>query len=186
MWLIIGLGNPGRKYTFTRHNVGFMVVDALADHWGAHFSVVESQAYTAPCSWENQPVLLAKPQTYMNRSGEAVAALLRRHELTPGDLIVIYDDIDLPLGRLRLRPRGRSGGHRGVQSLIESLGSDVFRRLRFGTLEADTPKDTVDYVLSEFGPEAQRIVDETIPRAVQALETILREGVSKAMSLYNH
>lgn len=185
MWLIVGLGNPGKKYVRTRHNLGFMVAEAAAARWRMPFSTRQAQAETAQGVFEDVSVLLAKPQTYMNRSGESVAVLLRRYELTPAHLIVVYDDLDLPVGRLRLRERGRAGGHRGVQSLIDRLQTDAFLRLRLGIAEADRSDDTVDYVLTDFSPAVQSIVDETVARAVQALETLMREGVAKAMSLFN-
>lgn len=182
--LIVGLGNPGREYARSRHNVGFLIVDAVARKASLRFSHRWSQAQVAVGRVADREVALAKPQTYMNLSGDSVRGLLRQLRLDPAALVVVYDDLDLPVGRLRFRERGSSGGHRGVQSILERLGTDELARLRVGIGRPD-PRDAADYVLSEFTPEERPVVEEAVERAVSALETYLTEGLAVAMNRYN-
>ncbi len=182
--LVIGLGNPGREYARSRHNAGFLVVDALAKKHGLRFAHRWGQAQVALGTVAGVPVALAKPQTYMNLSGEAARSLLRRLDLSAGALLVVADDIDMPLGRIRLRERGSSGGHRGVQSIVDRLGTDEFVRLKIGVGRPD-PREAADYVLSEFADSERELVAEVAKRAAEAVETALSSGVSVAMNRYN-
>lgn len=182
--LIVGLGNPGRAYARSRHNVGFMALDLLARKWGLRFGHRWSQAHVAVGRVSCAEVALAKPQTYMNLSGESVQRLLRRLRLPPSELLVVYDDLDLPLGRLRLRERGSAGGHGGVQSVIDRLGTDVFARLRVG-IGRPEPREAVEYVLAEFSDGEKRQLEEVLERAVAAVEMCLAEGLPSAMNRFN-
>jgi PTH1 family peptidyl-tRNA hydrolase len=182
--IVVGLGNPGREYVATRHNIGFMAVDTLAERWGVtawreKFSALMAEHRGA------ETVLLVKPQTYMNLSGQAVAAFVRFYKLTVADVIVVYDDIDLPAGRLRLRPGGGAGGHRGIESLFDHLGSDAFARVRIGVGRPPEYMEAADYVLSRFSSEEQPLMDEAIKRAADAVEAILKDGLAKAANEYN-
>jgi PTH1 family peptidyl-tRNA hydrolase len=182
--LIVGLGNPGREYARTRHNVGFQCVDRLARHAELKFAHRWNQAHVAVGSVAATPVALAKPQTWMNNSGDSVQGLLKRLNLKPADLLVVCDDVDLPTGRLRLRAGGSSGGHRGVRSIIDRLGTDAFARLRVGVGRPD-PRDTVDYVLATFDAEDAQIIDEALGRALEAIDVLLVGGLESAMNRYN-
>jgi len=182
--IVVGLGYPGREYVATRHNIGFMAVDTLAERWGVtawreKFSALMAEHRGA------ETVLLVKPQTYMNLSGQAVAAFVRFYKLTVADVIVVYDDIDLPAGRLRLRPGGGAGGHRGIESLFDHLGSDAFARVRIGVGRPPEYMEAADYVLSRFSSEEQPLMDEAIKRAADAVEAILKDGLAKAANEYN-
>jgi peptidyl-tRNA hydrolase, PTH1 family len=182
--LVIGLGNPGRDYARSRHNAGFLVVDALARKHGLRFAHRWAQAQVAVGDLNGMTVALAKPQTYMNLSGESARSLLRRLSLSAGALFVVTDDIDMSLGRIRLRERGSSGGHRGVQSIVDRLGTDEFVRLKIGVGRPD-PREAADYVLAEFTPAEREAVAEIVGRAVEAIEAALSDGVAAAMNRYN-
>jgi PTH1 family peptidyl-tRNA hydrolase len=184
--LIVGLGNPGYEYHFTPHNLGFMAVDRLAQISNAEFSRRESRSSVASARLFGEPVVLAKPQTFMNLSGPAVAGLLQNLELGVEDLIVLVDDINLPLGTLRIRKKGSAGGHNGLKSVIGSLGTDSFTRVRMGAGSGQpVGEDLVSYVLSPFAEKDRETVAEMVEQAVQAVRVILREGVEKAMNLFN-
>ncbi|MBI4482363.1 MAG: aminoacyl-tRNA hydrolase [Acidobacteria bacterium] len=185
MKLILGLGNPGPEYVFTRHNAGFLVLDALAQDLALKFKSWEGSSLTLATTLFGQRVLLAKPQTYMNLSGRAAADLSLRHGLGPKDLIIIYDDLDLPFGRIRIRERGGSAGHRGIESIIQHLGSQELTRIRLGIREDEQISDPVAYVLAKFPRQRMLELEAMIHRAIQALEVLLREGAAKAMSLFN-
>lgn len=182
--LIVGLGNPGPGYARTRHNVGFMVVDRLADRHGLRFNQKKAHSLVARGEIGGSEVVLAKPQTYMNLSGGAVQGLLMVFGVKPTDLLVVYDDFDLPLGTLRLRPRGGPGTHNGMRSIVERLGTQEFPRLRLGIGPAG-PADPQEYVLSPFAEAEQPVIEEACERAVAAIETLLREGLEAAMNRYN-
>lgn len=184
--LIVGLGNPGEEYAATRHNVGFQIAEALADKARASFAYDgRAEALVADARLRGRPVLIVKPLTYMNRSGLSVRELLRRHTLTPADVLVVYDDINLEAGRLRLRERGSAGGHNGVQDVIDRLGSDAFPRLRVGVGNDFARGRQVDYVLSPFSSEQQPLVEEAIVRACDAAITFVADGVVTAMNRFN-
>lgn len=184
MKIVVGLGNPGREYGATRHNVGFMTVDALAGRWGVKVWREKYSALVAEYRGA-ETVLLVKPQTYMNLSGQAVAAFVRFYKLTVADVIVVYDDIDLPAGRLRLRPGGGAGGHRGIESLFDHLGNDAFARVRIGVGRPPEYMEAADYVLSRFSPDEQPLMEEAVKRAADAVEAVLKVGLAKAANEYN-
>lgn len=178
---MVGLGNPGPKYEFTRHNIGFRIVDILAGRWGVRVDRYECKALTG--KGENG-VVLAKPMTYMNRSGEAVRELLLKYEASPSDVLIIYDDLYLPFGALRIRKKGGAGGHRGMESILSALGTEEVPRLRFG-IGPPPPSGYEYFVLSEFSDQEMRMLSSFLNRAADAVELIVSEGLDKAMSLYN-
>jgi PTH1 family peptidyl-tRNA hydrolase len=182
MRLVVGLGNPGRRYRGTRHNVGFEVVERLARRWGTRFRA-EGLAEVAEASFAGTPVLLAKPLTYMNRSGAAVREIVSRWRLSPSDVVVVYDDMDLPLGTLRVRARGSAGGHHGMASVLEALGTSEVARVRVGIGRPE--RDAVDHVLSRFEADEQPKAEEAVERAADAVETLLLEGTAAAMDRFN-
>jgi PTH1 family peptidyl-tRNA hydrolase len=185
MYLIVGLGNPGVRYARNRHNVGVRCVSRLAAAHGLEFSRRRKNARAAQGTIGGRPVVLAIPQTFMNESGRAVAPLAHFYQVPTENLLVIYDDLDLPLGSLRLRPDGGSGGHRGMRSIITYLGTQSFPRLRIGIGRPLGQMDPADYVLQNFTPDEEPVIEETIERAIAAIQTWLTEGLEKAMSLYN-
>ncbi len=177
--LIIGLGNPGAEYASTRHNIGFRIVDVLARRWGGRFRPMEN-ALVASVSIHGVPVVLAKPQTFMNLSGKAVAPLVRRLGLPLEDVLVIYDDMDLPFGTLRMRAKGGHGGHKGMRSILEALGTQAVPRLRFGIGRPPGNMDPADFVLDPFTPEEGQMLPQLLEQAVKAVELWVKEGFSKA------
>src|SRR5687767_10109513 len=187
MRLIVGLGNPGAEYEWTRHNLGFMLIDKLSAETGTEVKTRECQSRVGRAEIEGYPAKLVKPQTFMNLSGEAVACLINKHKLSlPGeDLIVISDDLALPFGKIRIRARGSAGGHNGLKSIIEMLGTDEFTRLRIGIQPEHPIADPKRFVLDSF-PKAMRVeVEKILERSAEAVHTILRDGVLKAMTEYN-
>ncbi|MGH9872543.1 MAG: aminoacyl-tRNA hydrolase [Pyrinomonadaceae bacterium] len=185
--MIVGLGNPGKEYEWTRHNLGFMVIDKLAGDCGVDVKTRECQSRTGRGAIEGRAVKLVKPQTYMNLSGEAVSCLIAKHKLTEpgGNLIVVSDDLALPFGKIRIRARGSAGGHNGLKSIIETLATDEFTRLRIGIQPEHPISDSKRFVLDSF-PGAQRpAVEEILERSVEAIHSILQDGVLKAMTEYN-
>jgi PTH1 family peptidyl-tRNA hydrolase len=182
--LIIGLGNPGRKYASNRHNVGFQCLDRLAEARGLSFSRRKHKALLAQGEIAGLKIILAKPQTFMNLSGEAVERLARFYQVSPENILVIYDDLDLPLGKIRLRPEGGSGGHKGMKSIIEHLDTNGFPRLRVG-IGRPTHGDPVDYVLSDFTPDQRITIEEVYERAISAVELWVAEGIEAAMNRSN-
>jgi PTH1 family peptidyl-tRNA hydrolase len=185
MRLVVGLGNPGERYRRTRHNVGFMVVDALAAELGHPHWHPESDALVARVEVEGQPLLLVKPQTFMNRSGLSVAAALAEIGGGPPDVLAVVDDVVLDLGTLRLRERGSHGGHNGLRSIIDSLDSEDFARLRVGVRKGEQGGDLADYVLAPFPEEDVLVVQELVGAAAEAVLCALRDGTAVAMSRYN-
>ena len=183
--LLVGLGNPGYEYQSTPHNLGFMAIDRLADACGVEVARREAQALTASTELAGVRVVLAKPQTYMNLSGGAVERLLHKYELEPRDLLVLVDEIELPLGMLRIRPRGSAGGHNGLKSILGALESDEFTRLRLGVRPDRQVEDYVAYLLSPFRPAEKASVEEMLSQASEAVRVILLEGVQKAMNRFN-
>ncbi len=186
MWLIVGLGNPGDEYARTRHNIGFRVVNELAQRHGLDFSGKRANARIAEGSIAGQRVVLARPQTYMNLSGQAVVGLRQWYKIDPATgLLVVYDDVDLPFGQLRLRERGSAGTHNGMRSIVTLLGSQVFPRLRIGIDRPPAAWDLADYVLARFTPEQEERLPAIIAGAADALELVLREGMAGAMNRIN-
>ena len=185
--LVVGLGNPGAQYEWTRHNLGFMLVERVARAAGREVRREECRALVGRAEVEGRAVELVKPQTYMNLSGESVACLLRKRAgLAPTrDLLVVCDDIALPFGSVRLRPRGSSGGQKGLKNIIDVLGTDEFMRLRIGIRPEHPVSDTARFVLENF-PKAQRAELETIlDRSADALRAVLRDGIDRAMAQFN-
>lgn len=182
--LVVGLGNPGSEYRRTRHNAGFLVVDELARRWNLRFGSPKKQARLALGEVAGVPVALLEPLTYMNVSGEAVARAQRELHLTAADVIVAYDDVDLPLGRIRLRPQGSAAGHKGILSIMGSLGTQEFARLRIG-IGRPNGGDVRDYVLSPFTEDEEAVLADVLDRATAAIETFLTAGVDVAMNEHN-
>jgi PTH1 family peptidyl-tRNA hydrolase len=182
--VVVGLGNPGKIYERNRHNVGFMAVEALAGErsgrWAAHGS-----SRTCRLDIGGSPVLLVQPLLFMNRTGEAVQLLLSDVHRTPQDLLLLVDDLNLPLGRIRIRERGSAGGHRGLESVLTILETDEIVRVRMGIGEEGMPEDKSGFVLADFPPEKQKDLDEMIIKAGNAVKSILRDGVSKTMAIFN-
>lgn len=185
-WLIVGLGNPGDKYEGTRHNVGFMVADELGERGRFPIQRLKYKALTNTAAIGGQGALVMKPTTYMNLSGEAVGEAAKFYKIAPDRVLVISDDVDLPLGKLRIRTGGSAGGHNGLKSIIQHLGSDQFPRLKVGVGERPHPGyDMADWVLSRFQGEDRKVMDEAVKRAADAVECFLRDGPQKAMNRYN-
>ena len=186
MKLVVGLGNPGPEYRETRHNVGFLVVDELttrwrvADAWREKFGALQIKTALG-----DEPVIVAKPLTFMNLSGEAVQALAGFYKIDPPDVFVVTDDVALPLGRLRARREGGAGGHNGLKSVIQHLGTQAFPRMRVGVGRGDDRRDLSDHVLGRFEAGEREIVSAAVLRAADATETYLRDGIDRAMSAFN-
>lgn len=185
MRIIVGLGNPGVEYEWTPHNVGFLAVDALAERANIRVTRPEAKSHVGRGTLAGEEVILAKPQTMMNLSGVAVRMLLEKYECTPADAIVLLDEVDLPWGMIRIRERGRNSTHNGLKSIISSLGTDEFVRVRLGVQPKQMWGDRRDYVLCPMGREERRIAQEMAGEAMVAIETILIDGVDKAMSKFN-
>ena len=186
MKLIVGLGNPGIEYQFTPHNMGFLAIDRLAERCGVRVDNRHCKAATARARIAEFSVLLAKPETYMNLSGQSVSELVREYEALPEeDLVLLYDELDLPFGSLRVRPRGRSAGHNGAESVIAALGTQEITRIRMG-IGPDYPVgDGAKYVLSQFKKAQLPVVDQMLDQAAEAVRVILAEGVQAAMNRFN-
>jgi PTH1 family peptidyl-tRNA hydrolase len=184
--LIVGLGNPGIEYQFTPHNLGFLAIDRIAQQCGVEVRNRQCRALTARAVIGSEPVLLAKPETFMNLSGISVRELVAQHELRPeSDLVVIYDELDLPLGMIRIRQRGSSAGHNGMESLIGALGTQEFLRIRLGIAPDRKISDGVKYVLTPFRKKELKVVDEVLDTAAEAVNVILKEGPAAAMNRFN-
>ena len=184
-YLLIGLGNPGREYRDNRHNIGFMLIDRLAVRLNARGMKLQSKAIVIGALYEGRKLILAKPQTYMNLSGGAVQGLLHFYKIPPENMIVAHDDLDLPLGTIRIRPGGGAGGQRGMASTIERLGTQDFPRLRLGIGRPPGRMDAAAYVLQNFSRDDLLIVSETLDRAADAVLTFVTDGLDKAMNKYN-
>ena len=182
MKAIVGLGNPGEQYRATRHNVGFDVVDELTRRWNVHLKSWKAIADLAIV--RDRGVLLAEPKTFMNASGEAVRRIAAFHKIDPADVLVVVDEVQLPVGRLRIRPFGSAGGHNGLKSIIEQVG-DTFPRLRIGIGRGDPRWDLADHVLSTFGRDERDAIDRAMLRAADAVETFVAEGVAATMNRFN-
>ncbi|HKS79927.1 MAG TPA: aminoacyl-tRNA hydrolase [Candidatus Acidoferrales bacterium] len=185
MKLIVGLGNPGAEYERTPHNMGFLAIDAIAERTGIRVTRPESKSYVGRGELAGQEVALAKPQTMMNLSGVAVGLLLERYELQPADLILLVDEVDLPWGMIRIRPNGSAGTHNGMKSVVRSLATQEFARVRMGVGPEKVWGDLADYVLCPMGRAERTIASEMAQEAAEAVETILKEGVEKAMTRFN-
>jgi PTH1 family peptidyl-tRNA hydrolase len=184
-FLLIGLGNPGREFRETRHNVGFMLLDRLAVKLNARFTRLQSRALVASATYADRKIILAKPQTFMNLSGQSVQGLVHFYKLPLTNLLIAHDDLDLPFGTIRIRPDGGSAGQKGMSSILERLGTDDFPRLRLGIGRPPGQMQAPDYVLQEFSNAELTIVSETLNRAVNATLTFVTEGLDAAMTKYN-
>ncbi|HEU4413784.1 MAG TPA: aminoacyl-tRNA hydrolase [Candidatus Angelobacter sp.] len=185
MKLIVGLGNPGIEYQFTPHNIGFLAVDRIAEQCGVMIDNRHCKALTARTRIGNEEILLAKPETYMNLSGMSVLELARKYEAAPQDMIVIYDELDLPLGMIRVRARGSSAGHNGMQSIINALQTEEIGRIRIGVAPDDPRKGGAKYILAPFRKSQLAPVDEALDLAAQAVNVTVNEGILKAMNRFN-
>jgi PTH1 family peptidyl-tRNA hydrolase len=184
--LIVGLGNPGPDYRDTRHNVGFMVVDALADRWRVGDQWREKfEALQIKTAVGDEQVIIAKPLTFMNLSGQAVQGLAGFYKIEPADVFVVTDDVALPLGRLRARREGGAGGHNGLKSIIQSLATQAFPRVRVGVGRGDSSRDLSDHVLGRFGADERDTVSAAVLRAADATEMFISEGIGRVMNAFN-
>jgi len=184
-FLLVGLGNPGRDYRETRHNIGFMVIDRLGELINCKLMKVQSKAIIGIGKIGEHKVILAKPQTFMNLSGQAVVALLHYYKIETANLIVAHDDVDLPFGQTRMRPGGGSGGQKGVGSIIEKLGSQDFARLRMGVGRPPGQHETADYVLNKFSREDVAFLPEFVTRGAEAMQSFVKDGLDNAMNRFN-
>jgi len=183
--LVVGLGNPGEKYRFTRHNLGFLVIDQLAKQENLEVTRELCDALIGVGSANGESLVLAKPQTFMNRSGAAVEGLLREFAASAEDLIVVYDDLDLPFGRIRIRPSGRAAGHKGVLSIIEDLAGASFCRVRVGIGRPPEGKDAVEYVLEPFSQIEANVLPDQLARVAASIESVIKDGIVRAMEIFN-
>lgn len=184
-YLFVGLGNPGRTYRDNRHNVGFMLMDALAHRLNIIFSRMQSKALVTSIDYEGNKLILAKPQTYMNLSDKAVVSMIKFYKIPLSNFIVANDDLDLPLGVIRIRPAGGSGGQKGINSIIENLGTQDFPRMRLGIGRPPGQMQAADYVLQNFGKDEIPIVEEMLGKAVDAMLLFTKSGLNAAMTKYN-
>jgi PTH1 family peptidyl-tRNA hydrolase len=185
MHLIVGLGNPGKRYENTRHNAGFLVVDRLAQRWDCAIEKKQLGALVATARIGDQPVVFAKPQSFMNRSGQPVASLLGYYKVEPSKLIVIHDELDLEVGRIKLKLGGGHGGHNGIRDIKAQLGKRDFSRVRFGISKPPADWDASNYVLGKWPTEQQSAVGDAVEHAADAVEGIVREGLQRAMNTFN-
>lgn len=185
MYLIAGLGNPTKEYDKTRHNVGFSVLDVLADKYGIDVSERKHRAYCGKGVIEGQKVLLVKPQTFMNLSGESLRSAVDYYKIAPEDIIVIYDDISLEPGQLRIRQKGSAGGHNGIKNIIAQLGTQEFPRIKVGVGAKPPRMDLADYVLSRFSKGEQELMDAAFREAAEAAVMMMTDGAERAMNHYN-
>jgi PTH1 family peptidyl-tRNA hydrolase len=188
MWLIVGLGNPGSKYLLTRHNAGFMALDYLVKSIGVRNEdgKQDFKANTIDFKWDDQPVKLVKPLTYMNKSGESVGEIMRYYKIPVEKVIIVYDDLDTPFGQIRLKTKGGDGGHNGIKSLIEHLSGNEFLRVRIGIGRPPHPDmDPADYVLQNFSKQEQPALPDILNTALDAIEMVVFEGAVKAMNTFN-
>jgi PTH1 family peptidyl-tRNA hydrolase len=185
MKLVVGLGNPTARYDKTRHNVGFEVIDALADKYNIALDTMKHKGMYGKGKIDGQSVILLKPMTFMNLSGESVALVSGYYKVAPEDIIVIYDDINLDVGRLRIREKGSAGGHNGMKNIIAHLGTEEFPRLRIGVGMKPPKMDLADYVLSHFSEEEQALMNQGYDKACEALKLLLLDDIPQAMNQYN-
>ncbi len=194
--LIVGLGNPGREFSDSRHNVGFKCIDHMAGQWGIALTerrkkAVLGQGYFRPSGLQGPasrlsiPLVLAKPRTFMNHSGEGVEYLLTRFSAKPYDLVIIYDDMDLPMGRIRIRPEGSAGGHNGIKSIIATLSTQEFPRVRVGIGKPPAGLEGMDYVLGSFSPEEKPVVEKAVATVAEVVACLLQGGIQTAMNRFN-
>ena len=185
-WLLVCLGNPGKEYANTRHNIGFLAADALEKRTGVKFNKLKYRALTGEVTLGGQRVLVVKPQTYMNLSGEAVKLAGGFYKIPPDHILVLYDDVSLPLGKLRVRGSGSAGGHNGIKNIIAHLGTDAFPRIKVGVGAPEgADRDLVDWVIGNFTQSQRKVVDEAIDKALDAAACVIEHGVSEAQNRFN-
>lgn len=184
-YLIAGFGNPGREYRNTRHNVGFRLIDSVVSEFNTKLTKVQFKAMTGTIELDNARIILAKPQTFMNLSGQAVASLMRFYKIPLDKVLVAHDDIDLPLGTIRIRPGGGSGGQKGLASTIEKLGTQDFPRMRIGIGRPSGSQEAAGYVLQEFSNSDEKVLQDVLPQAVEAIKVFVADGLEAAMTRYN-
>ncbi|MDR1773253.1 MAG: aminoacyl-tRNA hydrolase [Clostridioides sp.] len=185
MYVVVGLGNPGKQYENTRHNIGYCVIDKIAQKYNVSVNKIKHKALTAEIRMGSEKVILVKPITYMNLSGESVIDIYNFYKVDLENIIVVYDDIDLDIGSLRIRKKGSAGSHNGMKSIVQCLGSKDFPRIRVGISKPDPRMNLADFVLSRFSKEDQKNIDESIEKASQAVEVIIEENIDLAMNNYN-
>ncbi len=185
MFLVAGLGNPGEEYALTPHNLGFLTIDRLAERHGIRVTRKDSRALAGVGEIDGHPVMLAKPQTFMNLSGTSLAPLMEKHSIGPDRLVVVYDELDLAWRALRIKPKGSAAGHKGMQSLISALKTDEFARVRLGIHPGHPVKDGAEFVLAPFRRSQMKELDELVGYAADAVRSIIAEGVEKAMTKFN-
>ena len=183
--IIVGLGNPGPKYRTSRHNVGFRCVDLMASQWGINLSERRAKAVLGRGYHLGQDVVLAQPRTYMNNSGDAIAYLMARFRAKPADLIVVYDEMDLPLGKIRIRPSGSAAGHNGIRSIIATLHTQDFPRIRVGIGHPAGDREQISHVLTGFSEDESPVIAEAVNKVVEAVDCLLEHGLAVAMNRYN-
>lgn len=184
--LIVGLGNPGREYSMNRHNAGFMLIDALAESAGIRVIHAKNRALTGDGTLYGMPAVLAKPHTFMNESGKAVASLVKAYRISPHELLVAHDDLDLPFGTMRMRVDGGSGGHKGIESISQALGTREYVRLRIGIGRPPGNMDAADYVLENFDRQQMEELPFIMDLGISAVKTWITEGIEQAMNVYNN
>ena len=185
-WILVGLGNPGKQYESTRHNMGWLALDSLMEQEKFTLPKLRFKAWTGIFEKDGNKILVMKPQTYMNLSGEAVGEAARFYKIPSDHVLVIYDDVSLPLGKLRIRDKGSAGGHNGIKNIIAHLGTDVFPRVKVGVGAPSHPDyDMVDWVIGSFSAQEKKIVDEALDRALDAAECIISRGVTEAQNRFN-
>ena len=185
MYLVVGLGNPGPKYEQTRHNLGFKVIDDLVRRFDIPSLKSKCNSFIAETNYQGHKVILAQPQTFMNNSGLAVRGLLEWFKIKPASLVLIYDDVDLEVGQLRLREKGNAGGHHGVESVINSVGTTQFARIRLGIGRESVTGDVSDYVLARIPKDQEESLAEAVVLAADAVEAVMADGLTKAMNKFN-
>ncbi len=185
-YLIIGLGNPGQKYRRNRHNIGQMAVNRLASRWGGALTKKQAKSLTMSHDLNGTNIILATPKTFMNESGRAVSALVQLYKIPFDHLLVVYDDLDLPLGAVRIRPEGGTGGHRGMRSIQQFIHSQAYPRMRLGIGRPPGRMDPADYVLQNFNQEEMHVVNQVLDHAIQCLELFIHQGIEAAMNLGNN
>jgi PTH1 family peptidyl-tRNA hydrolase len=185
MLLVAGLGNPGEEYSRTPHNLGFLVVDRLAERHGIRVTRKDSKALVGVGEIEGHPVMLAKPQTFMNLSGTSLGPLMEKHQVATSDLVVVYDELDLPWTSLRIKPKGSAAGHNGMDSVIRSLATNEIARVRLGIHPGHPIRDGAEFVLAPFKRSQEKELEELLDFAVDAVRSIIAEGVEKAMTRFN-
>jgi len=186
IFLIVGLGNPGREYRDTRHNIGFRLVDGIAEHLDVDFTRIQSKALTTNVRFEGNKIILAKPQTFMNKSGFPTRDLVKFYKIKLENLLILYDDVDLPFGKIRIKPSGGTAGHKGINSIVEQLGTNQFPRLRFGVGRPAGIKKAESYVLKHFNKKEDEFLENYVTRAGDAALSFTVNGIDFVMTHYNH